>query len=104
MFYTRFDTLFCEIILVGNVEGLSNLHLNTGEGKRCFEISKKWTLNHVFFEDTINQIKEYFSGKRREFNVTVNSQGTDFQKRVWDELAKIAYGELCTYKDIAKAL
>jgi len=104
MYYTRFNTSFCEIILVGNVEGLSNLHLNTGDGKRCFEISKRWMINDAFFEDIVNQIREYFKGKRTKFNVIVNPQGTDFQKRVWFELSKIAYGELCTYKDIAKAI
>ena len=104
MYYTRFDTPFCEIILVGNEEGLSNLHLNTGEGKRSFEISKEWILNETFFADTINQIKEYFRGKRTQFSVIINPQGTEFQKRVWRNLCKIGYGELCTYKDIAKAI
>ena len=104
MYYTRFNTSFCEIILVGNVAGLSNLHLNTGDGKRCFEISKRWMINDTFFEDIINQIREYFEGKRTKFNVIVNPRGTDFQKRVWRELSKIAYGELYTYKDIAKAI
>ena len=104
MYHTRFNTSFCEIILVGNGEGLTNLHLNTGDGKRCFEISKRWMINDAFFEDIINQIREYFEGKRTKFNVIVNPRGTDFQKRVWRELSKIAYGELCTYKDIAKAI
>jgi len=104
MYYTKFETRFCEIILAGNKEGLSHLHLNTGEGKRRFEISGKWVFNHDFFTDTINQINEYFNGKRTKFNVTVNPRGTVFQKRVWLELSKIAHGELCTYKDIAKAI
>jgi methylated-DNA-[protein]-cysteine S-methyltransferase len=104
MYYTRFNTPFCEVILVGNVEGLSNLHLNIGDGKRCFEISKQWIHNDAFFTETKNQINEYFSKKRKKFDVTVNPQGTDFQKKVWRELSKIAYGELCTYKDIAKAI
>lgn len=104
MYYTKFETRFCEIILVGNEDGLSHLHLNTGQGKRRFEISEEWILNPDFFTDTINQINEYFSGKRTTFNVTVNPRGTDFQKKVWRELSKIAHGDLCTYKDIAKAI
>ncbi|QTA93931.1 Methylated-DNA--protein-cysteine methyltransferase [Desulfonema magnum] len=104
MYYTRFDTLFCEVILAGNEKGLSHLHLNTPEGKRRFEISKAWMLNHDFFADSITQIRAYFSGKRLKFNVTVNPQGTDFQKRVWRALSEIPYGELRTYKDIAKAI
>ncbi|MCP4115855.1 MAG: methylated-DNA--[protein]-cysteine S-methyltransferase [Desulfobacteraceae bacterium] len=104
MYYTKFETRFCEIILVGNKEGLSHLHLNTGEGKRSFEISDEWILNHDFFTDIINQINEYFSGKRIKFNVRLNPGGTVFQKKVWRELTNIAHGNLCTYKDIAKAI
>ncbi len=104
MYYTKFNTLFCEIILVGNKESLTNLHLNTGEGKRCFEISNEWILNDAFFADTIHQINAYFRGKRTRFDVDIYPQGTDFQRRVWRELSKISYGQLCTYKDIAKAI
>ena len=104
MYHTRFDTPLCEVILAGNEEGLTHLHLNTGEGKRHFEIARKWIHNDVFFADAIKQIKAYFDGKRREFDVAVNPQGTDFQKSVWRELFAIPYGELRTYKDIAKAI
>jgi methylated-DNA-[protein]-cysteine S-methyltransferase len=104
MYYTIFNTPLCEIILAGNAESLSHLHLNTGKGKRSFKVSKEWVLNDSFFEDTIKQIKAYFNGKRRQFNITLNPQGTDFQKKVWRELSKINYGELRTYKDVAKAI
>ena len=56
MYYTRFHTLFCEMILVGNEEGLAHLHLNTGEGKRLFEIAAEWVRNDGFFPDTMGQI------------------------------------------------
>lgn len=49
------------------------------------------------------EIEEYFLGKRKNFNLPLNPQGTEFQKQVWKELTKIPYGELRTYKDIAVA-
>ncbi|SKC70256.1 methylated-DNA--[protein]-cysteine S-methyltransferase [Maledivibacter halophilus] len=104
MYYTRFNTSFCEIILVGDKLGLRNLHLNTGEGNRSFEISKNWILNDDFFEDSICQIKEFLCGKRKVFNIKLNLEGTDFQKSVWKELCKIPYGRTTTYKEIAKKL
>ncbi len=48
------------------------------------------------------ELTEYFSGKRKKFSVTLDAQGTEFQKRVWRELAKIPYGKTCSYSDIAK--
>ncbi len=103
-YYTKFNTLFCEIILAGNETGLSNIHLNTGTGKRVFELSKDWIKNDDFFEETVKQINQYLSGKRKQFTVTLNPIGTDFQKRVWNELSKIPFGEVCSYKDIAIAI
>ncbi|MCP3966462.1 MAG: methylated-DNA--[protein]-cysteine S-methyltransferase [Lentisphaerae bacterium] len=103
-YYTRFNTRFCEIILVGDENGLTNLHLNTGEGKRHFEISEKWVRNDSFFTDIVKQVKEYFDGKRKSFEVSLAPEGTDFQKSVWNALSKIPYGEVHTYKDIAVSL
>ena len=50
---------------------------------------------------TISEIKEYIEGKRKKFDIPIKLQGTEFQKKVWNELLKIPYGETCSYKDIA---
>ncbi|AGH94544.1 methylated-DNA--[protein]-cysteine S-methyltransferase [Pseudobdellovibrio exovorus] len=50
------------------------------------------------------QIGEYLAGKRQEFNIPIQMDGTAFQKRVWARLAQIPYGETRSYKDIAKEL
>ena len=50
------------------------------------------------------QLEEYFSGKRRYFDVPLELRGTDFQRGVWNEMRKIPYGETRSYKDIAIAL
>jgi len=48
------------------------------------------------------QLKEYFQGKRKTFDVPLDPQGTDFQKLVWQSLLKIPFGQTQTYLDIAK--
>lgn len=55
-------------------------------------------------KDAVFQLKEYFEGKRRTFNLTLNPQGTDFQKRVWRQLQEIPFGKTVTYMDMAKEL
>lgn len=52
----------------------------------------------------IIELKEYFSGERREFRVTPILNGTDFQVRVWEELLEIPYGETRSYREISKAV
>lgn len=47
------------------------------------------------------ELREYFAGKRQRFTVPLAPQGSEFQKKVWDALQTIPYGETRTYKDIA---
>lgn len=53
-------------------------------------------------KEAILQLKEYFEGKRTKFDLKLCLEGTDFQKRVWDELQKIPFGAIISYKDLAK--
>ena len=50
------------------------------------------------------QLTEYFAGKRREFDLPLNPQGTEFQQRVWAELTQIPFGETRSYGQLAKRL
>lgn len=52
----------------------------------------------------VQQLQEYFSGKRQSFDLKLAPEGTAFQQSVWKELLHIPYGETQTYLDIAKAL
>lgn len=51
--------------------------------------------------NAMGQLNEYFSGKRRTFDLPVYAEGTLFQVSVWKALKSIPYGETRTYKDIA---
>lgn len=53
---------------------------------------------------TYLQLKEYLSGKRKNFDIEIEMIGTEFQKKVWKELLNIPYGETRSYKDIAIAI
>ena len=52
-------------------------------------------------DKTALQLEEYFDGKRKEFDISIKLIGTEFQKKVWNELLKIPYGETVSYNDIA---
>lgn len=55
-------------------------------------------------KDAVFQLREYFEGSRKEFTLKLDPKGTDFQKRVWEELQKIPYGKTVNYLQIAKRL
>lgn len=50
------------------------------------------------------QLDEYFKGKRNKFDLKISFTGTDFQKKVWNELTNISYGEVVSYKYIAEKI
>lgn len=50
------------------------------------------------------QLLEYFAGKRTAFNIPLNPEGSDFQRKVWEALVKIPYGETRTTTDIAEEI
>ncbi len=50
------------------------------------------------------QLTEYFAGERRSFDLPLGPAGTAFQRAVWEALAAIPYGELRSYRDIARAI
>jgi methylated-DNA-[protein]-cysteine S-methyltransferase len=55
-------------------------------------------------EKCITQLDEYFSGKRKDFDLPLGQKGTEFQKRVWDALSTIPYGKTTSYLALSKQL
>ena len=72
---------------------------------------ERWLRRHIspvaetpVLRAALAQLHEYFSRKRREFDVPVDPAGTDFQRHVWDAVAAIPFGETTSYGKIAAAL
>ena len=55
-------------------------------------------------DEALKQMSEYFSGKRKKFDLPLYFEGTEFQKSVWNELRKIPYGTTVSYKNIAEGI
>ena len=54
--------------------------------------------------NVFKQLREYFNRQRKEFNLPLEILGTDFQKKVWNELRKIPYGETISYGELANRM
>lgn len=103
-YYTILATDRWEIILVGDEDGLTHLHMVTSAGSREFAIDDAWVRDDERFHEARQQLVEYFAGERRTFTVPLNPRGTEFQKRAWQALRDIPYGETRTYKEQAVLL
>ena len=55
-------------------------------------------------EDAVYQLREYFEGNRKSFDLELNPNGTDFQKKVWKALSDIPFGKTNSYTQLSKTL
>lgn len=53
------------------------------------------------FREAVRQLEEYFSGQRQTFDLPLNPDGTDFQRKIWKLLSQIPYGTAISYRDLA---
>lgn len=84
------------ILLSWSSEGITELHFTSEALSDLTDSSPYHQANQ--------QLQEYFDGSRRDFNLPLNPSGTPFQKKIWDELRRLNYGEACTYQELARRL
>jgi methylated-DNA-[protein]-cysteine S-methyltransferase len=59
---------------------------------------------HPILREAVDQLRAYFAGELKEFDLPLDPQGTAFQLSVWDQLRTIGYGETASYGEIARRL
>jgi methylated-DNA-[protein]-cysteine S-methyltransferase len=103
-FYCYVDSPIGRLMLTSDGEALTGLYMGAP--------SKQPTLGADWVEKptagalpaAARQLKEYFTGKRKNFELPLKLEGTEFQKRVWGQLTKIPFGETWRYGQLAKRL
>ncbi|WP_163321862.1 methylated-DNA--[protein]-cysteine S-methyltransferase [Draconibacterium mangrovi] len=53
-------------------------------------------------ENAESQLREYFAGERKNFNLQLAPEGTDFQQKIWELVQNVDFGATASYLDIAK--
>ena len=76
--------------------GIASLSLASGEQKR--------TAPSPLAKRCIAELREYFAGSRQTFTLPLMPNATPFRKKVWEETAKIPFGETATYAELAKRI
>lgn len=92
MFYYTFISDIGEITVAADENYIKAVHF----GKSEYNNEKT-----PLITEAVNQLKEYFRGKRKTFSVPLKPEGTDFQKKVWKVLTEIPYGQTACYGEIA---
>lgn len=101
LYYTSFKLYDISFKIFATKKGVNSIHLN--DKKISPKSTKAITLqpDDPYLFNIFNQLEEYFERSRKQFDIPLDINGTDFQLRVWQELAKIPYGKVLSYKDIA---
>ena len=99
-YYCYKESPIGRLLLAGDGEYLSLLGFPTGSMARSHE--QGWIEGPEVFAEVIMQLDEYFSGERREFDLPLAPEGTEFQQQVWDGLLQIPYGTTWSYGELAQ--
>jgi methylated-DNA-[protein]-cysteine S-methyltransferase len=102
VYYCYLETPIGELLLAGDADGLSLIGFPKGSMRR--EPEPDWIFNEKPLAEARRQLREYFAGKRRVFDLPLNLSGTEFQVSVLRALLEIPYGETVSYGEIAKRI
>ncbi|MFN0130419.1 MAG: methylated-DNA--[protein]-cysteine S-methyltransferase [Verrucomicrobiales bacterium] len=103
-YFTTLPSPVGALLLTSDGRALTGLYLEEHAGEPVGGPEVGWKRSGEPFLVAIEQLNEYFAGRRREFDVPLAAAGTDFQQRVWAALATIPFGETRSYGDIARSL
>lgn len=102
MYYCYFETPIGELLLAGEEDALTMIGFPKGSMRRDPE--PDWIFNEQPFEQVRQQLREYFAGERKDFDLPLALNGTEFQVSVLEALQEIPYGETTSYGVIAKRI
>lgn len=104
LFYSRMPSPVGPLLIGMTGPALAVLAFDRGLPEKLAGHPVRWQESAEATEPVRRQLEEYFAGKRRKFTVRLDLRGTDFQKRCWQELLGIPYGETRSYAEVARAV
>ncbi|WP_343574624.1 methylated-DNA--[protein]-cysteine S-methyltransferase [Mycobacterium sp.] len=100
-YYRTIDSPIGLLTLAGHDQTLTNLRMvdQSHEPNRA-----GWSSNPVAFSDAVDQLNAYFAGELTDFALELDLRGSEFQRRVWQALLTIPFGETRSYGEIAEQI
>ncbi|HRJ77031.1 MAG: Methylated-DNA--protein-cysteine methyltransferase [Planctomycetes bacterium] len=95
--YLEMPSPIGKLTLTCSDDGITGVHMDTGH----FNLPAQARRGHPLLDQARRQLEEYFAGRRKEFELPLAAQGTEFQRRVWARLCDIPFGETASYGQVA---
>jgi len=93
------DGIILDVIVSTN--GVRDILINKKQTPKSLNNAIQISPDDLKVVTAFKQLREYFERERKEFQLKLEIIGTDFQKKVWNELTKIQYGETISYGELA---
>jgi len=100
----KVDSPIGRLTLVATDEGLAGILWDNDRPSRVRLNIEAEDEKHPVLVETARQLEEYFVGKRKSFDVKLDLDGTAFQRKVWNALLTIPFGETRSYGQIARQI
>lgn len=98
--YFCYETMIGTIMLSAIESGITGLTFGIDEEEKTNKIERETKI----IKEAYQQLQQYLNGERKEFSLSLEPKGTEFQRRVWKALSTIPYGETKSYKQIAEQI
>ncbi|PYT44669.1 MAG: cysteine methyltransferase [Acidobacteria bacterium] len=102
VFYTTLESPVGTLLLAGDSQALRMVSFESS--KHAEPPQADWKQDKAPFAEVIRQLRAYFRGERKEFDLPLAPEGTEFQLRVWNRLRTIPYGETISYAQLAERI
>ena len=99
--YDHYESPQGTMLITATGKGLAGVYFR---GQKHFPKQRDWRRDprNAVLQQAKRELAEYFAGKRTHFSVALDPQGTPFQRSVWKQIAKVAFGKTLTYGELAR--
>lgn len=102
--YAEYKSPIGMIRVIADETGIKRVEIFDEDWEQYLKENPSIKMDLKLCGEAIHQLDEYFSGKRKEFDLPLSIEGTDFRKKVWSALKEIPYGEVRSYAEIAEMI
>lgn len=99
--YDKFESPHGPMLITATPKGLAGVYFR---GQKHFPEKRDWRrdMRHPVLRKARRELEEYFAGRRTRFDVPLDPQGTEFQRKVWKAITRVGFGKTLTYGELAK--
>ncbi len=103
-YFTHFDSPLGTMLAIATENAITDLHMVSGKYVPKLGDDDVDSPKLPVFLQLRQELSEYFAGKRKNFDVKLAPEGTEFQRAAWKALTKIPFGQTCSYGEQAATI